>query len=105
MAVDTEQLEIDLNALLMQTHREDAEWARQLFIRRKIREATTNLARSNAYALDVLIDNMRVIASDASQQVDHEYDPQTAEIAGRYAPPTRAEQFASEIFNDVNRLQ
>jgi hypothetical protein len=87
MKIDTEQLESDLYALIMQSERENADFAQQVFIRKRIREATAQLAQANAYSLDVLIQHVRAInAPPVDQHYFPEEDLGTEQIARQYAP-------------------
>jgi hypothetical protein len=62
---DIKKLEKDLGGLISQAERENANLSHQLFVRQRIQEVTSQLAQSNAYAIEILTEHMRVITRHA----------------------------------------
>ena len=93
MTIDIEQLEIDLNALIMQTERENAEFTRQLYIQRKIHDVTKALLRSNADALTMVVDHMRALTARSIE------DAPPQEIAQRFSPEYPGAQAIGRLAN------
>lgn len=94
MTIDIDQLQIDLHALMAQTERDQAEFARQLFIHGQIRNATAQLVASNAATLQTLIGHMRAAESEP---IGYYNEPDQDSIAGRFAPPSNGHQALQDV--------